>query len=345
METTLKQLAPALRARGHEVAVIAPEGSRLPGCVALHTVSGDPPPSAIGVARDAAVLAQPNGVLEGMWERARELAPRYDTIIAFSYDWLSYYLTPFLPVPVLHLVTLPSCIEAVDAAMRDQYVRYPDWFAFVSRTQAASFSFVDQERTRIIPGAVDTTEFRFRAAAEPMLVWAARISPEKGLEDAICAAREAGLPLHVCGKIQDERYWRGIAESVPAEAMVYHGFLPHRELSELAGRAVAMLVTPRWTEPFGLTVIEALACGTPVIAYDRGGPADIVEHGKSGFLAPAGDTRALAAAVRRVSSLERAAARRRAEEFSVPSLTNRVEEWVGAVLGGATRARVKRAGD
>jgi UDP-glucose:tetrahydrobiopterin glucosyltransferase len=345
VETTLKQVAPALAARGHEVAAIAPHGSRLPDCVALDAVCGEPPPSATALARDATVFVEATGVLERMWERARQLAPKYDAIIAFSYDWLSYYLAPFLPVPVLHLVTLPSSIEAVDAAMRERYVRYPDRFAFVSRTQAASFSFADAEKARIIPGAVDIEEFRFRAEAEAVLVWAARISPEKGLEDAICAAREAGLPLHVCGKIQDEAYWRGIVESVAADAMVYHGFLPHRELSDLVGRAAAMLVTPKWVEAFGLTVIEALACGTPVIAYDRGGPAEIVEHGKNGFLTPAGDTRAMAAAVGRVSSLARAAARRRAEEFSVTRLTDRVEEWLGAVLRAAPLARAQRAGD
>jgi UDP-glucose:tetrahydrobiopterin glucosyltransferase len=345
VETTLKQLVPELCARGHEVAAIAPKGSRLPACVAVHVVSGDPPPSATALAPDTTVFVKPTGVLERMWERTRQLAPEYDAIIAFSYDWLSYYLTPFLPVPVLHLVTLPSSVEAVDLAIRERYVRYPDRFAFVSRTQAASFSFVDAEKGRIIPGAVDTDEFRFGAEAEAMLVWAARISPEKGLEDATRAAQEAGLPLHVCGKIQDEGYWRGIAESVPAGVMVYHGFLRHRELSDLLGRAAAMLVTPKWVEAFGLTVIEALACGTPVIAYDRGGPAEIVEHGKSGFLTAVGDTRAVAAAVGSVSSLERAAARRRAEEFSVTRLADRVEEWVGAVLSTTRSARAQRAGD
>jgi UDP-glucose:tetrahydrobiopterin glucosyltransferase len=272
------------------------------------------------------------------------LASEYDAIVAFSYDWLSYYLTAFLPVPVLHLVNLPSSIEAVDAAMRENYLHYPDRFAFVSRTQAAGFSFVDAAKARIIPGAVDTDEFRFRAEAEAMLVWVARISPEKGLEDAISAAQEAGLPLHVCGKIQDEAYWRGIAESVPAGAMVYRGFLRHCELSDVVGRAAAMLVTPKWVEAFGLTVIEALACGTPVIAYDRGGPAEIVEHGKSGFLTPAGDTGAMAAAVASVSALDRGAARRRAEMFSVARLADRVEEWITAVLSMA-RARAHRAGD
>jgi UDP-glucose:tetrahydrobiopterin glucosyltransferase len=340
VETTLIQLGPALRARGHEVAVIAPERSRLPNGIALHTLPGEPPPSAATIARDASVLVQPDGVLERMWERARKLSTAYDAIVALSYDWLSYYLTPFLPVPVFHLVTLPSCIEAVDLAMRDQYLREPGQFAFCSRTQAASFSFVDVEQTRIIPGAVDTSEFQFHAEAEPMLVWAARISPEKGLEEALEAAQRAGLPLHVCGKIQNEEYWRRIAQSAPAGTLTYHGFLSHRELSAVVGRAAAMLITPKWIEAFGLTVIEALACGTPVIAYDQGGPAEIVEDGKSGFLVPAGDIGAMTVAVGRVGSLCRADARRRAKEFSIVRIADRLEEWVTAVLGGAQQRKL-----
>jgi UDP-glucose:tetrahydrobiopterin glucosyltransferase len=330
VETTVMQLAPALRRRGHETAVIAPAGSRLPDGVALHPVSGDPPPSAVAAPRDATVVVQPAGVLERMWDVARQLAPRFDAILAFSYDWLSYYLTPFLPVPVLHLVTLPSCIGTVDRAMRDQYLREPTRFAFVSRTQAASFGFVDLKRAQIIPGAVDTDQFRFRDDAEPLLVWAARISPEKGLEDAIRVAQATGLPLHICGKIQEEAYWQETLESVPGEAIVYHGFLGHGDLREVVGRAAAMLVTPKWVEAFGLTAIEALACGTPVIAYQRGGPAEIVEHARSGFLVPAGDVQAMAEAVAQVGSLRRADARKRAEEFSVPRLAERVEGWIRA---------------
>src|SRR5579875_2285286 len=331
VETTLLQLAPALRMRGHETAVIAPEGSRMPEGVPLHVAGGDPPPSAVVLARDISVAAQPTGVLERMWDLARQLAPRFDAIVSLSYDWLSYYLTPFLPVPVLHLVTLPSCIDTVDCAMRGQYLRRPARFAFVSRTQAASFGFVDLKRVRMIPGAVDTDQFHFRASAEPMLCWAARISPEKGLEDAIRVAQAAGLPLHICGKIQDETYWCEIRRAVAAEALVYHGFLRHADLREVVGRSAAMLVTPKWVEAFGLNVIEALACGTPVIAYERGGPAEIVEHGRSGFLTPAGDIGAMAQAVKQIGSLRRADARQRAEQFGVACLAERVEAWVKEV--------------
>ncbi|MBV9742517.1 MAG: glycosyltransferase [Acidobacteriia bacterium] len=183
-----------------------------------------------------------------------------------------------------------------------------------------------------MPGAVELAEFPFRGQAERFLVWVARISPEKGLEDAVRAAQRAGFPLHVCGKIQDEDYWRQICSSAPSGSILYHGMLPHGHLSQILGRATAMLVTPKWVEAFGLTVIEALACGTPVIAYDQGGPSEIIEHGKSGFLVKANDVEAMADAVAEVGRLSRVEARRRAEEYGVSSMADKVEEWVQSVV-------------
>ena len=188
VETTLRQLAPALRERGHQVGVIAPEGSRLADGIALYEISGRPPGSAATADRDQTATVHTQGVLERMWEQARRLDHQYDVIIASTYDWLSYYLSSFFAIPVLHWVHLPSLMDAVDAEICQQYSLMPDRFAFCSHIQAASFQFVEGSCARIIPGAVDLDRFSFWEHPEPYLVWAARISPEKGLEDAIRAS-------------------------------------------------------------------------------------------------------------------------------------------------------------
>jgi UDP-glucose:tetrahydrobiopterin glucosyltransferase len=339
VETVVRQLAPTLRERGHGVTVIAPAGSQLPGEVPLHAVAGSPPSNAATGPRDAAIAVQSDGVLERMWDQARHLAPLHDVILSLTYDWLSFYLTPFLPVPVLHWMTLASSLDNIDRAIREQYSRRPDWFAFCSRTQASTFAFVDARRARIIPCAVDTDCFPFAARAERELVWAARISPEKGLEDGVRVAHETGLPLHVCGKIQDQDYWERIIASVPRNTVTYHGFLSPEALSRVLRRGMAMLATPKWVEAFGITVLEALASGTPVIAYAQGGPAEIIEHEKSGLLVPPNDVRAMADAVASIARLDRAHARRRAEEFSIPRMAEHIEQWAASVLAQASRAK------
>jgi UDP-glucose:tetrahydrobiopterin glucosyltransferase len=334
VETTLRQLTAALAARGHDVSVIAPAGSVLGADIRIYPVSGSHPRSATVAERESQVVATSNGVLERMWEQAMGVQQRCDVIIAMTYDWLSYYLTTFFPIPVLHWVTLPSSIAAVDTALAACYANHPDWFVFYSRPQAATFPFVNATSAHIIPGAVDTECFQFRRDPEAVLAWVARISPEKGLEDAVMVAESVGMPLHVCGKIQDRAYWEAIRQSDTGGRIVYHGMLPHDRLQEVLGRASASLVTPKWVEAFGLTAVEALACGTPVVAYAQGGPGEIVEDGKSGFLVAQDDVAAMARAVERISTIERWNARRRAENYSVERMAERVELWVESVLAG-----------
>jgi UDP-glucose:tetrahydrobiopterin glucosyltransferase len=343
VETMLRELAPALAARGHAVAVVSPAGSSLPDGVPIYQVTGDPPFNATTGFRDAAIAVQPQGVLERMWSQARRIAPSFDVIISLTYDWLSFYLTPFLPVPVLHWVPLAASIEAVDAEIREQHSRLPDHFAFWSQTQASTFS-LPEPQARIIPGAVNIDRFPFSALPDPILAWAARISPEKGLEDAVQVARQTSLPLHVCGKIQDQEYWQRICNSVPAGTITYHGLLPDHRLAQILGKAIAMLVTPKWVEAFGLTVIEALSCGTPVVAYAQGGPAEIIEHGKNGFLVAPNDMPAMVDALGKIGTLQRTGARQRAENYSTARLADNMERWISSVLQSSRDSQVSAAG-
>jgi len=332
VETTLIHLAPALVERGHTVAIIAPAISIAPQGTRVFQVRGDPPPSVITAKRDAAVVIPQSGVLEAMWDCARNVQNDFDIIVGMTYDWISYFLTPWFQTPVIHWITVSSTIDTVDRMLCERFKDHPDSLAFYSQTQADTFKALPVSAANLLPGAVDTREFPFSPTPENRLSWAARISPEKGLEDAVSIASRAGLPLDVCGKMQDKSYWDGIVSRFPGAAITYHGMLPHARLAKVLGNSIAMLATPKWTEAFGLTLVEALACGTPVLAYARGGPAEIVEHGKSGFLAAPDDSDAMLHAIRKVPDLNRADARARAEEFSIARLTSRFEDWIGKTL-------------
>ncbi len=328
VETTILHLAPALADRGNQVAVVAPAMSIEPRGVRVYQVSGDAPPSVTTADRNSLVVTGGYGIVEAMWDCARNVQDQFDVIVGMTYDWLSYFLTPYFRIPVIHWITVSSMIDVVDRAIAERFEKHPERLAFYSLNQARTFPFLREAKPVVLQGAVDMTHFSFSGNPEMRLSWAARISPEKGLEDAVEVASRSGIPLDVCGKLQDRSYWNNVLSRFPEAHIMYHGLLPHQRLAKVLGNSIAMLATPKWNEAFGLSLVEALACGTPVIAYARGGPTEIIEDGKNGYLVDPDDTSALLAAVGRVGQLKRSDARGRAEEFAVDSLADRFEHWV-----------------
>jgi glycosyltransferase involved in cell wall biosynthesis len=142
-----------------------------------------------------------------------------------------------------------------------------------------------------------------------------RIAPEKGVDRAIKIASRCGIPLKIAAKVDraDQDYYDEVIRPLIADNSLveYIGEITDREKSDFLSGAIALLVPIDWPEPFGLVMIEAMACGTPVIAYNRGSVAEIVDHGLTGFVV---DNEASAvAAVGRVSSLSRTAVRQQFE--------------------------------
>ncbi len=305
----------------------------MPGA-ALYQVVGEMSRSATRAKRDAVTVARTGGVLENMWDRALRLQRDYDAVIGVSYDWLPFYLTPFFSTPVGQWISICSAMDEVDRIIEKRWREGGLKLAMYTRAQARTYAFLEGERVHLLYGGVDTTVFQYGERSQDRLCWAGRISPEKGLEDAVAVARALDMPLDVCGKIQDEAYWQAVTRDAGAQ-VVYHGFLGPAELQRRYADARATLVTPHWIEAFGNTVIESLACGTPVVAYGIGGPAEIVEHGRSGILVPwAAGVEGLAAGVREAVRLNRGVVRARAEEFSFVRMADRFEEWVGLVAAG-----------
>jgi UDP-glucose:tetrahydrobiopterin glucosyltransferase len=341
VETHLLNLAPTLVERGHEIGIVAPAGSAAPAtAVTLYQVAGAMSPSATRAERGAITVARTGGVLENMWDQALRLQRQYDVIVGASYDWLPFYLTPFFETPVGHWITICSAIDEVDRMIEQRWREGGLNLAMYTGAQARTFPFLESERIHLLYGGVDIAVFKYNAQPLERLCWAARISPEKGLEDAIAAARVLDMPLDVCGKIQDEAYWQTARRDAGTHvadvvSVVYHGFLPPEELQKHYANARATLITPHWTEAFGNTVIESMACGTPVVAYNQGGPAEIVQHGRSGILVSREEgVGALVEGVRQAAGLDRALVRARAGEFSFARMADRFEGWIQSVCGG-----------
>jgi UDP-glucose:tetrahydrobiopterin glucosyltransferase len=339
VELTMNGLVAGLIARGHRLTVLAGEGSRLPpdcGQAALWSCPGVDQPSWQHQPRTGAVQMPPNSLLAALWEVALRRQGDFDAILNLGYDWLPFWLTPHLPTPLFHLVSMGSVATVMDrvigAVSRWDHRR----LAFHSAAQAADFELAGP--ARLVGNGFDLATYQFRAHPDPdnPLGWAGRIAPEKGLEDAAAAAALLGRRLVVWGLCADPAYAAAVEASVPAGTVEWRGFLPTAQLQAGLGGCGALFTTPKWNEAFGNVVVEAMACGVPVVAYRRGGPAELVQPGVTGVLVPPDDVEALAAAVAPAELLDRRGCRRWVEQHcSRGAFAGRIEAWILQGLSAA----------
>ena len=152
-----------------------------------------------------------------------------------------------------------------------------------------------------------------------------RIHPDKGTAEAIAIASASGRRLVICGIVQDDRYFAEQVEPhIDGDRVTYLGPVGSADRAEVLGSAAALLHPISFAEPFGLSVVEAMACGTPVVAFRRGSMSEVVDDGVTGFLVS--DVAQAVTAVDRVAALDRAAVRARAlARFGVDRM---VEEYL-----------------
>ncbi|MBW4332210.1 glycosyltransferase [Stakelama sp. CBK3Z-3] len=307
LEMHTHMLTRALRDRGHVVTLFASDASDQALGVEAICEQTSLLETGVAEANDVAFFREHHAYLRLMTElRGRT----FDVIHNNSLHYLPVSMADTLATRMITtLHTPPFCW--LESGIRLNRARMH--YVAVSEATAGMWSHVARI-DEVIPNGIDLTHFPYCPILErdSYLVWYGRIVPEKGLDLAIDAARRAGLPLRIAGPISNPGYFeKAIAPRLGSDA-IYVGHLDHVALARLVGGAAAALCTPRWEEPYGLVVAEALACGTPVAAFRRGGvPALLDEH--CGALAAPDDVAELAAAICVAATLDRAACRARAE--------------------------------
>ena len=299
-------LARHLIARGHDVTLFAAEGSDpalnlWPACPPTGTPTTPREAEEVALAEHAAYARILDAVAQG----------GFDLIHNNALHYLPLDQAARLPAPMvtsLHTPPFPELADAVAARTR------PDLrFVAVSHVTAAMWREVVAVDA-VIPNGIELDLFRPRLdpAATGHAIWFGRLVPEKGPHLAIAAARQAGMPLRLAGPRSDAAYWESHIAPALGEGVSYLGHLGHAALAAEVAQAAVAVITPRWEEPYGLVVAEALACGTPVAGFARGALPEIVDRW-TGRLAPADDVAALAEALPAAAALSRAACRARAE--------------------------------
>lgn len=330
VELTVQNLAQELIHRGHQLEVVAPQDSWL-SSIPVTTIEGNLQVPLQTQSRDVPICLPDNSVLANMWNYARQAQHKYDLLVNFAFDWLPFYLTPFFQTKIAHFISMGSMTNACDRIMHQIVQQYPGTFGVYTQSQAATFPFADE--CEILSSAVDLSVYQFNASPDDSLAWLGRITPEKALEDAVAAVNITGTPLKIFGRIQDEAYWWQICRDFPNAPIKYIGFLDTKKLQQELGKCRALIMTPRWIEAFGNVAIEALACGVPVIAYRRGGPAEIVKHGTTGWLVEPDSVAGLVSAINQIERLDRQACRQQAEaEYSLTALGDRFETWFNKII-------------
>jgi glycosyltransferase involved in cell wall biosynthesis len=229
-----------------------------------------------------------------------------------AFDAPAVRLATALQAPVVHTLHLPPD-KAVSAALRQAAGRgRPPAVAAVSDFQASAWRRVVPVDA-ILPPYPPTGVIPWSGRAGQGALFAGRLSPEKGTAEAIDIARAAEVPIDVYGDAYDPGYRREQIDPRRSwPGVTVHQGVPRTSLWEAMAGAAVVLYPARWDEPFGLAAAEAQACGTPVVAFRRGGLSEVIMDGVTGFLVPPDDVRAAAEAVSKVARLSRPACREHA---------------------------------
>ena len=262
-------------------------------------------------------LSDPRAPHTLMLETVFHQADQFD-LLHFHLDYFPFPLfsrqrTPFV-------TTLHGRLDSPELApIFDRFQR----LALVSTSDAQRRPLPRANFVRTIHHGLPLDLLKPRPVKPAYLAFLGRIAPEKSPERAIRIARRAGVPLRIAAKVgwADEAYYRErIRPLIDGRHVELVGEIGDADKPEFLSGAIALLKPTTWPEPFGLALIEAMACGTPVIAFNRGSAPEVVDHGLTGFVVQ--DEADAVAAIPLAAGLSRTAIRRRFEErFSVGRMT------------------------
>jgi glycosyltransferase involved in cell wall biosynthesis len=327
IEFVLALLCDALVARGHDVELFCAPGSR--SAATVRPLLDRPHPESIERALfEADHVARAFAAIEAA-------AKPFDLVHDHS-GYTALAMADRIALPLAHTVHGPF-----DEDTSPYYAQHARKGSLVCISQAqANMAPAGADVAAVVYNPIDVDSWPLARSKEEWLLWVGRFVPEKGPQRAIAVAKEAGRPLVLAGTVQPrfERFFaKEIEPHIDGTTVRFVGEVGGARKQRLFAEAFAFLMPIRWPEPFGMVMVEALAAGTPVLAFAQGAAPEIVEHGVNGFLVK--DEHEMAAFVDRAGQLDPGACRASAQRFSPASVAAGYEAVYQAVAAASASAR------
>ena len=311
--------------RGHEVTLFASGDSRTSATLVASV------PRALRLDLSVTDPLAPHIVeLTNVYERAAEF-----DLIHCHVDYLGFPFSRLTATPTVH--TLHGRLDLQHVHMVLSY--FDDVpLVSISDAQRRPLQDIDLSWVGTVHHGLPLDAYRPGSGRGGYLAFLGRISPEKRPDLAIAAAKRAGVPLKIAAKVDpvDREYFEREIEPLLHHPLIeYLGEIGDADKVAFLGGAIGLLFPIDWPEPFGLVMIESLACGTPVIARPLGSVPEVIDHGRTGFIADTVEE--IAQAVRHLDRIERATCRREAEaRFSVSHMADDYEAIYDRLEAGAS---------
>jgi glycosyltransferase involved in cell wall biosynthesis len=241
----------------------------------------------------------------------------------------------FVPLCFSRLVETPV-VTTIHGFSSDRIL--PAYMSYADRVHYVAISDANRHRSlryaATIHHGISLDDFPFDPQGSEDLLFFGRIHPDKGTAEAIDVARRTNRRLIIAGIVQDPEYHaKLVAPAIDGSSVIYRGAIGGQDRSRSLGSARALLHLINFDEPFGLSVVEALACGTPVIACNRGSMPELIEDGVTGFLVNNADE--AVEAIGRIGEIDRAACRAAVtRRFTVAHMTDRYLALYQSILDG-----------
>jgi len=321
IERIIYYLTEELTKKGHEVTLFAPGNSKTKAKLIALAEKG--------------LISKNVPWFDWWWNNfnhsvAFEMANKFD-VIHCHWNILGAFFQRFIKTPVvftLHNSPLPSDHrwKIFDYYKKDLNV------VFISKKQQKN-SPVRFKKEWVVHNGIDIKNFPFGSNPENFFLWVGRISPAKGTHVAAEVAKKIGVNLVLAGQLQShhQEYFEKKVRPLLSKKIKYVGELTQKQLASLYKKAKALLYPIEWQEPFGLVIVESMACGTPVIAFDKGSIPEIIENGKTGFVV--NNTNEMIKAVRLIDKIKRKDCRERVEKnFTYQRMVSNYEKVYNEIL-------------